>query len=40
MNPENSELVGGQIVRHSESKGKKIGIVCKRIELITTVIKF
>ena len=34
------ELVGGQIMRQSESKGEKIGLICERIELITTVIKF
>ena len=28
LNPENSELVGGQILRYSETKGWKIGIVC------------
>ena len=34
---ESSEFVGGQIMRQSESKGQKMGVVCERIELITTV---
>ena len=37
---ESSELVEGQIMRYSESKGQKIGVVCEKIELTTTVIKF
>ena len=40
MDPENSELAGSQIMRYSESKVYKIGVVCKRIELTTMVIKF
>ena len=40
LDPENSELVGGQIMRYSESEGWKIGLVCERIKLTTTVIKF
>ena len=38
MSPENRELVGSQIMRYSESKGQKIGVVCEIIELITTII--
>ena len=40
LDPENSELFGGQLMRYSESKGQKIGVVCKRIDLTSTVIKF
>ena len=34
------ELVGGQIMRGSESKGQKVGVMCERIELTTIVINF
>ena len=40
LSPENRELVACQIMTYSESKGQKIGTVCERIELTTTVIKF
>ena len=40
MNPENRPLVGGQIMRYSESKGYKISAVYERTELTTTVINF
>ena len=32
---ESCELVGGQIMRYSESKGYKIGVMCERIDLTT-----
>ena len=40
MDLESSELVGGLIIRYSDSKEQKIAVVCKRIEFTTTVIKF
>ena len=40
MDLESSELVGGQIMSKSESKGEKIGVKCEKIELTTTVIRF
>ena len=39
MDLEISELVGSQIMRYSESKGQKIGVVCEIIELTKIVIK-
>ena len=37
---ESCGLVGGQIMRSSESKGEKIVVVCERIELATAVLNF